>query len=99
MSGDSGDGEIFISLKSNITLADRKCFGANHGGRFADDDRNRAGPTEFGLLVVAQFWLDAAAGEFQIQVQANVVYQVKIEADWIEWPPRRRIAAYLQGKS
>lgn len=31
-----------------------------------------------------QFWLDAAAGEFQIQVQANVVYQVKIEADWIE---------------
>mgnify|MGYP002707367136 CR=1 FL=1 len=84
MSGDSGDGEIFISLKSNTTLADRKCFVRIMAGDSQTTIEIGQARQNSVSLSSQQFWLDAAAGEFQIQVQANVVYQVKIEADWIE---------------
>lgn len=84
MSGDAGDNTITISVKSNTTHVDRQCFVRIMAGDAQKTIEVRQAQHSSVSLSPQQLWLGAEAGEFQVQVQANVEFQVEIEGDWIE---------------
>lgn len=84
MSGGAGDNEIRISIQQNTTPIDRQCFVRIMAGDAQKTIEVRQAQHSSISLSPQQFWLGAEAGEFQVQVQANVEFEVKIEDDWIE---------------
>ena len=82
--GSAGDVTLTITTQTNDSTDDRegyiKIYSGNAVATIAVTQKQRDALT----VTPSKYALDAAESEFEIEVQANVQFEVEIRADWIE---------------